>query len=165
MKNVIIFLALSVSMNQSYGMQDTTLMKSLIRNVFDAKKKLEGGEFLSKQNWTKGSITSSTIETFFTNRGITTNVDSLSKQYDFHVQQIKDKKTEFLSYYNKLSNLGDVQNYVLYDFKDPYSSIINTKALMSYHDCVEIVKHFIIDLDRDRLPSLEEAVRYLEEGK
>lgn len=164
MKNFILVIIVFVAMNKAYGTQDTLLMKSLVRNVFDAKQKLEGGEFLSKQNWPNGSLRSETIETLFTKRGITTNLDSLSKAYDFHIKQIKDKKVEFLNYYSNLSNLGKAP-YFFYDYQFPYSSYLDPRLPIPYVDGVKIVKHFIIYLDRDRLPSLDEAVRYLEGRK
>ncbi len=37
--------------------------------------------------------------------------------------------------------------------------------MMTYLDYIKIIKHFIIDLDRDTLPSLSEAREFLNKGK
>lgn len=160
MKKLIIVI-MSLLANQTFSSPDTLDIRNLVRNLFDAKLNYEGGIILSDSSAMKG-MSKSNIAHFFTKKGITSNVDSLGKIYDLNIQLIKNNKTDFSLYYYNLSNITDVPTYTIYYFMHPYSSTVGKGAIMSYHQCVKVVKHFLIDLDRSRLPPLDEAIKYLE---
>lgn len=136
-------------------------MREMVLNVFNIKRQYEASRMLADLVFADSIKKQSIISL-----GGSENVDSVYVEYKAAVQEIKKHKHDFLIHYNEINtpSLKDdrPQTHFVYNFHDPLSSFIDKDNMMTYPDRLKIIKHFIIDLDRDTLPSLAEARQFLD---